>query len=564
MEPLDYLRVFRRRWGLVAACLVVALSVGFVTAPSPERAPRAVGSAGKVGTVTASTYTATDTLLHVGGLPGGIPLQVLDVFIKRSDVAARVAKKVGYAGPPAALAAGVTLTVDDKVGTVAITTTGSDPGRTALIANTFGDELMSYLVDYGQQQKQSRLDALQKQIDAVTSSLGSATGAVAQAKTQVRDQLIQSYAQVSAGSPDSGLTTLLEAIPQAQSSSSDGGVTSVITGRGTSRSKRLLIFAALGLLLGLGLALVVERVDTRLRNRGDMETAFRLPLIADIPRQRSYDLRHRAPQLQAPESAVAESYRSLRSSLLLMPSRPVSPLPSRFAIESTGSEGPRTVDAPDVVLVTSPRAGDGKTSTVVNLAVTLAEFGRSVIVLDADFRHPGAHQYLDVPPGRGLSDLLAADRDLPLTSVLQPTSVPGVRLAPAGTATAHPAALLAQMGRLIDEARRLADVVLLDSPPMLLANDATDLMPHVDSVVIVARYGRVRVEQAERASELLARVGVPCAGLVLVGSNAAWSTGGYYNPTRGRGRRRMRRGATPQPVTTAETTHPSTTTRGTR
>jgi capsular exopolysaccharide synthesis family protein len=220
---------------------------------------------------------------------------------------------------------------------------------------------------------------------------------------------------------------------------------------------------------------------------------------------------------------MAEAYRSLRSALFLLPSRPVTsdPALASDAYDAAPARVPNAVHDPKVLLVASPRAGDGKTTSLVNLASALAEAGRSVVVLDCDFRHPEAHEYLDVMPGKGLSDLLATERDAPLTAVLQPTVVPGVQLAIAGSSTKHPGALMGLMERYVDQARELADVVLVDSPPVLLANDAVDLMPLVDSVVVVVRDGRTSRVQAQRLASLLARLRTPCLGAVLVGSRDA-------------------------------------------
>ena len=119
---------------------------------------------------------------------------------------------------------------------------------------------------------------------------------------------------------------------------------------------------------------------------------------------------------------------------------------------------------------------------------------------------------------RVLSDLLAADKDVSLGSVVQRTSVPNVRLALAGTSTAHPGALLGLMGRYVDEAREHADIVLIDAPPVLLANDAMDLVPFTDTVVIVGRDGRTTRTDGQRVAALLARLRVACLGTVLIAS----------------------------------------------
>jgi Mrp family chromosome partitioning ATPase len=268
-----------------------------------------------------------------------------------------------------------------------------------------------------------------------------------------------------------------------------------------------------------------------------------VPVVASVPamphRRRG---RHEVTAVREPQSGLAEAYRSLRSALFLLPSRTVPADPavttSQPAFDPAGLDRP--VHDPKVLLFVSPRAGDGKTTSLVNLASTLAEAGRSVIVLDCDFRHPDAHEFLDVMPGKGLSDLLAAGADVPLSTVLQPSVVPGVQLAIAGTSTRHPGALMGLMKRYVTEARELADVVLVDAPPVLLANDAIDLMPMVESVIIVVREGRTSTSEALRIASLLGRLQTPCLGAVLVGSRDAGAA--YFDQGDGL-LRRSRRGS---------------------
>jgi capsular exopolysaccharide synthesis family protein len=179
--------------------------------------------------------------------------------------------------------------------------------------------------------------------------------------------------------------------------------------------------------------------------------------------------------------------------------------------------------------VTSARSGEGKTTVTVNLAAALAEAGQRVLVLDSDFHKPEVHRFLDVPNGPGLSDLVHTEENAQqLPALSRPTSIESVRLVTAGTMTEQPPALPMRIGELLSEARGLADVVLVDSPPMLVGNDAMDLMPYVDTVLVACRSGRTTREQAERASELLARMRVPVIGAALVASRSASPAFGYF------------------------------------
>ena len=240
-----------------------------------------------------------------------------------------------------------------------------------------------------------------------------------------------------------------------------------------------------------------------------------------------------------PLSGIAESYRSLRSAVQQLPSRPVMRLGPLPGLPATAEDNHRSpVRNPRVLLFVSGSAGEGKTTSIANLAFAFAEAGRRVIVLDCDFRHPEMHAYLGVPASRGLSDLLAADRQVPLASVLQPTVIAGVQLAQAGGSVEHPGALMGLVAPFVAEAAELADIVLVDAPPALVASDAVDLMPTVESAIVVVREGRTGRGEAERLATLLSQVRVPCLGVVQI---AARDAGAAYFRTESSKRRAARR-----------------------
>ena len=238
-------------------------------------------------------------------------------------------------------------------------------------------------------------------------------------------------------------------------------------------------------------------------------------MLAEIPAL-PWNLRSEVTVLSAtePGSATAEAYRTLRSSVQLL--------------RSGGRNQPGQQD-PMVVLVTSARPKEGKTTTVANLAVVMAEAGRRVLVLSFDFRNPRIHTYLDVPSGAGLSDLLSAKWPLDLSVVVRDSAFSGVQVVTSGQELGHPGALLAGAGPLIARARELADVVLVDTAPLLSVSDAIDLSPHVDAALVVSRLNRTTAQEAAGVQRLLARLRVPAVGTVLVG---AGSPGGLeaYTP----------------------------------
>jgi Mrp family chromosome partitioning ATPase len=228
--------------------------------------------------------------------------------------------------------------------------------------------------------------------------------------------------------------------------------------------------------------------------------------------------------------------------MLLPPQRLLAP-------EDTGPQFGAGRDAPKVIAITSPRPRDGKTVTTANLAACFAEAGRRVLVVDVDFRNPELPRYLGSPDGPGLSDVLAADPDLrvDLETVVAPTTVPGVTFVGVGGKVAHTYSFASRIPAVLAAARELADVVLLDTGPVLISTEALDLMPSVDTVLLIGRVGRTTREQAARATETLARLRVPVTGVALVGTSRLTTrlAGQVSSGSFGFGRSRNRRGSTP-------------------
>jgi Mrp family chromosome partitioning ATPase/capsular polysaccharide biosynthesis protein len=512
MNALDYVALLRRRWKLMAAVVLVTVLAAFITAPK-DKAARA--------STPGATFRATATLL-TAPTAAGLNLPLTRLHITLGEVPERVAKKLNYDSSPQLLASQLVVAGDDKLGTITITATGSVGDRAAQVANAFADEIIAYLQDSEQRSQQREITNLQEQLAELTEQVRMLDRQIGNSDarsvlTAQRDALLASYqglyqrlAQVERqGSAGPSLTLLSKATPVESAPSSFHAP--------RSASTRGLLGLGIGVLLAAMAAVAVDRIDTRLRTRGAVEHAFRTPVVAEVPLlRRAARRRSEVSVVAAPDSAAAEAYRTLRSVLDLLPSNPL-PVPARGELELAASHPARAATShPQVVLVTSATGRSGKTRTAVNLAASLAETGRSVVVLDADSRNPEVTRYLPLDTEVGLSDLLTQGFAGDLAMVTQESDVAGVQVAAAGRAPWLRGAMLAQMARIVTQARDLADVVVIDAPPLLGANDAADLLPHVDTVVLTAWEGRTRAEHAERASELLARAGAPVLGVVLV------------------------------------------------
>jgi capsular exopolysaccharide synthesis family protein len=241
--------------------------------------------------------------------------------------------------------------------------------------------------------------------------------------------------------------------------------------------------AAAGLLLGVGTALLRARTRGRIRSREDLARLAGAPVLATVPRHRGTGVR--APlMLLDPDSPAAESYRYLRSRL-------------HPALRPTSTT---------TILVTGPGDRQGRTTTAANLAVALAQAGRDVILVDADLRNPQLHHVFQVAGGHGLTTLL--DGDATVSEVLEETSVPHLRLVPAGHLDAGHSDLLdsGQIARVLRALEKHADVIVLDSPAVLSAADPIALAALADRVLLVADFARTGREQVRRALAELAEV----------------------------------------------------------
>jgi capsular exopolysaccharide synthesis family protein len=514
VDLIDYLKAFRRRWQVLVAGLVLGLVIGWVTSPTEPEA-----AAGPVS----SSYSATAVLV-ADSPPGtsktssgeeetpGINLHVTKLLVTGGEVSRLAGKKIGYAGSPAQLASQVSAAVDDDANALTITVKEPHGERAARVANAFADATIEYVRRSGRKNAQHAAKGLAGRLDELRDrivSIGQKVRAqpedpvpAAQRKTLV-SQYQSLYANLQALEAERAAPSAPRIFERASPVPTSGGL---LAPKG--RATRVALGGVLGLLLGAALVLVLERFDTRLRVREDFERVFGLPVVAEVPQLSRPQRRNALLTGEQAATGAGEAYRALRSSLLLAGRQPADVAPDTAADDR--------LSPPQVVLVVSARPGDGKTTTAANLATALAETGRSALVLDCDFRNPGVAAIFDVPDRRGVSNVLSRKSGTELPDVVRRSGVRGVRVATGGRVQAGPAALLSRSGELIDAARQLADVVIVDSAPLLSANDARDLIPHVDSVVVVGRSGRLGADEARRVRDLLARAKAPTLGIALV------------------------------------------------
>jgi capsular exopolysaccharide synthesis family protein len=266
--------------------------------------------------------------------------------------------------------------------------------------------------------------------------------------------------------------------------------------------KRMVMAELIGLAIGLGLMLFLDRLDDRPRTYNDLEKLFNVPILGQIP----YMKRHEgAPILQLEDERypLIEASHSLRSALLY---------------------GKSFQDGPKSIVIGSARPSDGKSVVSSNFAITLAQTGARVLLIDADMRRGVLHEHFGANVSPGLSEVLAGESAW--ADAIVQTDIPNLHLLPCGNPPRNPGILFAQAAQFIQEVGGQYDYCLFDTTPVLVADDVLSLAPQTDGVLMVVRAGFTSGRIAQAALNLLYVRKVKVLGLVFNAVNTR--TGNYY------------------------------------
>ena len=277
-----------------------------------------------------------------------------------------------------------------------------------------------------------------------------------------------------------------------------------------NRKKNILLGFLLGILVGGALAFFVDFLDDTIKDAEEVRFGLGMPILATIPYIAMDPQEDQsAPEIlthRAPKSAISEAFRSLRTSV-------------HFSAISTDKK---------VMLITSSFPGEGKTTIISNLAVTLAQAGSRVLIIDCDMRRPSLHKVFRTEKVPGLSEILAGDSSVEETLIATPIS--GLDFIPAGTSPPNPSELLSskQFQDLLELFKTRYDHILLDAPPVLAVTDAPLLTTAADLMILVLETERVPLKTAQRTMEMLDMVKAPIAGVVLNDKTGQAQRYGYY------------------------------------
>jgi succinoglycan biosynthesis transport protein ExoP len=506
-----FLHVLRRRRGTIAAAVVavvtVVLVVTFLQTPTYQATAEVV-------------FQPNHSAQVFGGgtIPSADPAREVQTQIEvlqSPPVRDLVAKALSLTVAPAIKATAVTGTNALK-----IEASSTIPRTAADIANAYAHayttftqaQAVDYLNSVGKQ-LQTQIADLQAKIDALDQRVATAPAAErATLQTSLSQQRQSLLAQ------SANLQETLNSV-QAQSVAPSNAAQLVTPAKvpASPSSPKPVRSGALGLVIGLlfgvALALVRDYLNDSIMSKDDLERSARgLPVIGMVPAVAGWKPSD-GPVLisaSAPASPTAEAYRTVRASLQFI-----------------SAERDLTV-----IQVTSPSAGEGKTTTVANLGAALAKAGQRVCVCCSDLRRPRLHEFFDLTSDYGMTSVLSGD--VPLSAAIQRApNVPHLWVLPAGPVVENPSEVLSssRAADLIRALRLQFDVVLIDSAPVLPVADAVVLSRLVDATLVVAAVGRTTRRGLSRTIELLRGVDAPLLGTILNGvvSEGTYGYGdGYY------------------------------------
>jgi capsular exopolysaccharide synthesis family protein len=487
------LGILRRRAPWILLCFVLATAAAYGLSKHQTK---------KYTSTTSLVFSTNELSQEVAGLQavgsGVTPQAQLNTNVKLvqlGDMAARTASLLGQGLTKEEVSAALSVSAQGESNIVNVAATATSPVLAAGIANTYARQFVTEQQNSNHAYYASALALVNRQLAALSPAQRAGTAGLA---LEDRAQSLGTLAELRNGNVQIAQAA---AVPTSPSSPN------------TSRNTALGAF--LGLLLGLGVAFLLERMDRRIREPRDLETIYGLPLLGVVPESAalSRSAKGKKNARDALPASEAEAFHLIRAHLRY------------FNVDREL----RTL------LVASAAPGDGKTTVARHLAAAAARMGSRVLLLEADLRRPTVAQQLDILSGPGISDVLIGSVSLREATQSIDLGSGGGRegrsldvLVAGAALPPNPGELIEShaMESLLQQAKATYDLVVIDTPPLTAVSDAFPLLRKVDGVIIVGRVGRNRRDVAQRLHETLTGAGAPLLGVVANGLKSG--RGGSY------------------------------------
>lgn len=508
-ELAEYFRVIRERWWLIALAVIIvtvaAIGVSLLQTPQYRASVSLVYQKNNLDQALFGSQIFSSPN-HDREIQTGADLVLTE------PIASAVATQLGSTLSPTELRRMVTVKPRSNSNYIAIQVVSTDAQEAADVANAFVEQFIAFRQQADRATVAAARELVKEELDALSfEESSSAYGLMMKEKYE--------SLRVLEAMQNGGFTIVERA--------------SVPDSPFSPQTKRNSVLGVIvGLVLGVGLAFLLHYLDRRIKDDKTLERELGTPVLAVVPSvtggrvRRKKGKRSSIPVGFRNHPSLIESFRTLRSSL------------QYFDVDSKTH----------IYLVTSGLPGEGKTTTVINLALSLAVSGKRVIVVEADMRRPMLQDYLKLNPGPGLSTALARSDEAPnplqlvrvgdLLSEKDAAKGKGKSLErnlyvlPSGPIPPNPAELLAskRMEQLIEELSEMADYVIIDTPPLLLVSDALVLGQHINGAIMTARLYETTRDEMQEVRNTFARTGIRLLGAVAVGAKrnpAYYSRRGY-------------------------------------
>jgi capsular exopolysaccharide synthesis family protein len=427
-------------------------------------------------------------------------------LVQLGDMAAKTAAQVGHGLTERQVRSALSVSAQGESNIVNVLATAATPTLAADIANVYTSEFVSEQQNTNQAYYRAALKLVNRQLASMSLKQRLSPSGIA---LDSRAQSLGVLAELRNGN-----------VSVAQEATIPTSPSSPKTLRNTA------LAAILGLLLGVGLAFLLERLDRRIREPKDLERIYDLPLLGVIPESKALSRAARKAGSAAPalSQGEMESFHLIRAHLRY------------FNVD----RDLRTL------MVVSAAPGDGKTTIARHLSAASAAIGSRVLLIEVDLRRPTVAQQLEIPSGPGLADVLIGSVQLREAVRAIPLDVPSGEgsegrkfdvLVAGAIAPPNPAELVESnaMEVVLAQAKATYDLIVIDTPPLTAVSDAFPLLRKVDGVLVVGRVGRNRRDVAERLHETLNGVGAPLLGVIANGVKAsgldAYSYAYDYSPS---------------------------------